>query len=289
MSRRALTLFVFLLAGIASAASQERSGGILQGYPLSADNSQQWKLPDKLNEISGLAVTEDARLLAVTDEVAIVYELDYSGGRLVKAFALGDPVIRGDFEGIAYFDGRVWLVTSDAVIYAFEEGQDGERVAFDRHDTGLGRFCEFEGLVYRRQDEALLLPCKGVKRGSGLGGLAIFAWSTASNEVLEEKRMALPDRDIAAAIRSGRFSPSGIAIAEQSGNLLIVAARERSIIELDAAGNFLSAKVLPPASHRQAEGIGILPTGELLIADEGGAHKARLAMYRPARCDACNR
>ncbi|MEX2122871.1 MAG: SdiA-regulated domain-containing protein [Woeseia sp.] len=260
----------------------QAADGILERFALSAETSQQWKLPDKLNEISGLASTADARLLAVTDESAIVYELDYAEGRLIKAFALGEPTVSGDFEGIAYFDGQVWLVTSEGVIYESAEGEDGERVAFDRYPTGLGKFCEIEGLAYRQSDNVLLALCKKIKKKSNLASLTIFAWSTTSYKVIDEKTIALPDREIAAALRNDRLNPSGIAIDPVSGNLLVVASRPQAVIELDPGGGFMSARVLPLATrHRQAEGIEILATGDLLIADEGGAHKARLALYRP--------
>jgi len=270
-----------LLANDASA--QGGAGqGILDRYEFSAETSKQWRLPDKLNEISGLALTGDARLLAVTDESAIVYELDYSAGRLVKAFALGDPTVRGDFEGIAWSEGGVWLVTSDGVIYEATEGEDGERVAYDEYRTGLGQLCEIEGLTYRQSDGMLLLLCKTIRSKSSLESLAIFAWSTSSRQPVREQTIALPDRDIAAALRVRRLNPSGITIEEQSGNLLIVAARQRAVIELDAGGSLLSARVLPLAGrHRQAEGIEILPSGGILIADEGGGHRARLAIYSP--------
>jgi uncharacterized protein YjiK len=128
----------------------------------------------------------------------------------------------------------------------------------------------------------LLLLCKTIERKSGLRSLAIFAWSTSSRRVIREHSIALPDRDIAAALRMTRLNPSGIAIEEGSGNLLIVAARQRAVIELDAGGRLLSARVLPlTARHRQAEGIAILPSGDILIADEGGGHRARLAIYSP--------
>ena len=255
--------------------------GILDRYPFSAETSDQWKLPDKLHEISGLALTEDARLLAITDESAIVYELDYTLGRLVKAFALGEPTERGDFEGIAWAEGRVWLVTSGGKIYESAEGEDGERVAFEPFTTGLGKSCEIEGLAYRSVDRRLLLVCKKLRKKSGLESLAIFAWSTERRALEEEKAIAMPDREIAAALRLTRLNPSGIAIHEQSGNLLIVAARQRAVVELDAGGRFIAARVLPHAArHPQAEGIAILPSGEVLIADEGGGHKARLALYR---------
>jgi uncharacterized protein YjiK len=284
----ALLLSAALFAGPAWAedspqAGRQPAGGILQRYALSAETSQQWKLPDKLNEISGLALTEDARLLAITDERAIVYELDYAEGRLVKAFALGEPTVAGDFEGIAWFDGRVWLVTSEGVIYESGEGDDGDRVIYDEYPTGLDRFCEIEGLAYRRNDGVLLVLCKTIRKKSNLESLTIFAWSTDSYELVDEKTISLPDRQIAASLRNDRLNPSGIAIDRVTGNLLIVAARQHAVIELGPDGGFIAARVLPLASrHRQPEGIEILPTGDMLIADEGGSHKARLAIYRPA-------
>jgi uncharacterized protein YjiK len=270
-----------LLAALAFAQGAAAEG-ILGRYEFSAETAQRWRLPDKLNEVSGLALTEDQRLLAVADELAIVYELDYSAGRLIKAFALGDPTLRGDFEGIAWSGERVWLVTSDGVLYEAREGEDGERVAYREYETDLGKRCEIEGLTYRKSDGMLLLLCKKIRKKSGLESLAIFAWSPSGRDTVSEKTIALPDRDIAVALRMNRLNPSGIAIDEPSGNLLIVAARQRAVIELDGGGSLRSTGLLPPVAHRQAEGIAILPSGDILIADEGGGHRARLAVYSPA-------
>jgi uncharacterized protein YjiK len=279
-------------AALLAAVALARDGaaqGILDRYQFSAATSSQWRLPDKLNEISGLALTGDGRLLAVTDESAIVYELDPFEGRLVKAFALGEPTVRGDFEGIAWSAERVWLVTSDGAIYESAEGRDGERMAFQKYPTGLGERCEIEGLAYRGVDAMLLILCKKIKKKAGLEGLAIFAWSTSSRSTAPEQTLALPDRDIAAALRTNRFNPSGIAIAEPDGHLLIVAARQHAVIELDATGKLVATRVLPLGVHRQAEGIEILPSGDILIADEGGGHKARLAIYSPTRSSTTGR
>jgi uncharacterized protein YjiK len=286
-SKRAARLIALVWATAVHApgsiAQPAAPGSLLERFPLTAESSEQWRLPDKLNEISGLALTGDARLLAITDESAIVYELDYAERRLVKAFALGEPTERGDFEGIAWIEGRVWLVTSNGRIYGSAEGEDGERVSFEAFETSIGKSCEVEGLAYRESDSTLLVLCKKIAKKSGLESLAIFAWSTTTYELVAEKTIAMPDREIAAALRLARLNPSGIAIDERSGNLLIVAARQHALVELDADGRFLSARVLPlTARHPQAEGIEILPSGDLLIADEGGGHRARLALYRPA-------
>lgn len=276
-SRTSLLLPAALLLSSLAAAQSVLERSDLEAPP------QQWRLPDKLNEISGLALTDDRRLLAITDETAIVYELDYGEGRLVKAFALGEPTEKGDFEGIAWFEGRVWLTTSRGRIYEAGEGADGERVPFRDYETGLGDACEIEGLAFRQPDRMLLLLCKKIKKKSGLGSLMIFAWSTETRELVPAKNIALPDRDIARALRMNRLNPSGIAIGEQSGNLVIVAARQHAVIELGPDGSFIAAKTLNAERHRQSEGIEILPSGDLLVADEGGEHRARLAVYAAAR------
>ncbi len=102
----------------------------------------QWKLPKALNEVSGLALTEDQRLFAIEDESAFVYELDYNEGRLIKRFAVSNPVLTGDFEGIAATPNALHIITSDGTLISFEEGDDDDIVKFTRQDTGVGVFCE---------------------------------------------------------------------------------------------------------------------------------------------------
>src|SRR5262245_54963359 len=58
----------------------------------------QIQLPQRLREISGLAVTPDGRLFAHGDERAALYEIDPERGRILKSFSLN---VRGDFEGLA--------------------------------------------------------------------------------------------------------------------------------------------------------------------------------------------
>lgn len=261
---------------------QPAAGGALDRFPLTFDTSQQWKLPNRLNEISGLALSDDGRLFAVDDEKAIVYELDYSEGRIVKSFALGDPTERADFEGIAWVDGNVYLTTSEGAIYVAPEGDDGERVRFERYRTGLGDECEIEGLAQDHKAGLLLLACKDVrKKKSSIDRLAVFAWSIAERRTIDEATLLLPEREILVSLRRNHVHPSGIAIDPESGNLVIVAARQYALIEVTRDGRLVRARSLELVNrHRQSEGIELTADGKLLIADEGGGHRARLAVYR---------
>ena len=96
----------------------------LESYSLKAEDSKNWKLPRRLAEISGLAMTLDNRLLVHTDEKGVIYEIDYRNGIIVKAFQLTDIAapVAGDFEGIATVDNQVYLVTSSGRLYECSEG-----------------------------------------------------------------------------------------------------------------------------------------------------------------------
>lgn len=274
--RFALTLFLLPLACSAD------NDSLLESHALDADHMLQWRLPERLQEISGLALTMDERLFAVADEKAVVFEIDVNNQRLIKAFALGDPVERGDFEGIAIVDEEIILVTSRGDIYRAREGEDGEQVEFTVTETGLGERCEIEGLAADVANKRLLIACKQPR--NGMQRLPIFAWSLVSDEFLEDEAIDLPLAAIANKIKDRRLNPSGIAVDPVTGNLLLVAARQRALVELMPDGRLLHALVLPMARrHKQPEGIEVMRDGRLLIADEGGNNKARLAVYQPAR------
>ena len=235
---------------------------------------QQWTLPERLNEISGLALTADERLLVVTDELAVVYEIDYEDGHLVKAFAFGDPPVRGDFEGIAVRDGIVWLMTSDGELLAAAEGDNGESVSYESFDTRLDNTCEFEGLAVGGAEQSLVLICKEARRNADL---QIHVWNPDNGD---KDRIDLQEKKMAAAAGDNDVNPSGIAVDPESGQYVVVAAKQYVVMRLEDDGSFAGVIMhLDKQRHRQAEGIAITQDGRVLIADEAGNGRARLAVY----------
>lgn len=239
---------------------------------------RQWKLPKRLREISGLALTPDERLFAITDEKAIVYELDYSEGKVIKSFALGDPLVRGDFEGIAVLEDTVWLMTSDGLLFATADGPDGAKMQYQKYDTGLGDYCEFEGLTQDREAGTLILACKETDKKKD--DLMIFEWSASRNGIERVRSVTIPEKSIEEMIDKKRISPSGIAIDPETGEWVLVAARQDALVRLTADGGLSSAIILEKKKrHKQAEGIEITADGRMLLADEGRKGRARLAVY----------
>jgi uncharacterized protein YjiK len=260
--------------------SAEDQPTVLDGLALDDGPQLAWRLKPRLREISGLAMSPDQRLFAVDDERARIYEIDYAEGRINKVFDIGRPALRGDFEGLAIVGTTFYLMTSNGRIIVAEEGADGEHVASESFDTGLAKQCEFEGLAVDPQSAGLLLLCKNVLGKADIDSLSIFAWDIQQRRVDESQRIVLPMDAIRARLGIDRLRPSGLAVHPRQPVMVIVAARERALVELDFTGELRNAIILPNRkAHPQAEGIEFGVDQQLIIADEGGKGRARLSLY----------
>ena len=158
----------------------------LESYDLKAETATRWKLPGRLEEISGLAMTLDNRLMAHNDEKAVIREIDYRNGVIVKAFQLADmkAPVNGDFEGIATVNDQVYLVTSSGRIYEGSRGAEGESVLYNSYATGVGRDYEIEGLAYDATQRVLLLMCKDARRADLKEQLVLYRWSLDKKQLI---------------------------------------------------------------------------------------------------------
>jgi uncharacterized protein YjiK len=261
-----------------------QTSGALAGFALGAGDGARVELPGRLAEISGLAVTADGRVLAHNDERGEVFEIDATTGRVVRSFQLGENRVAGDFEGIAVTGRRLFLMASDGTLVEFQEAADGGRAPFREIATGLRERCEFEGLEYDARTDALLLACKNPRGAELRDRLVVFAWSLRTNALEPAPRFAVPLDFLTAAGERAELHPSGIAVHPRTGSFLIVAAQENLLVEVAAGGRILGVRSLPRGRHPQAEGVAVLPNGDLLVSDErrGGG---LLTVYRAGQGD----
>lgn len=253
----------------------------LESYDLKVETATHWKLPGRLYEISGLAMTLDNRLMAHNDEKAVIYEIDYQNGVIVKAFQLADikNPENDDFEGIAIVNDQVYLVTSSGRIYESSRGAEGESVLYNIYATGVGRDYEIEGLAYDATQQVLLLMCKDARRADLKEQLVIYHWSIDEKQLVEDAHIVIPVTEFTRHIEGKEFQPSGIERHPVSGNYFVIAARQGAIAEVTPWGQVVAARQFPAQWHRQPEGITFTADGTLIIADEGSGKKARLTLY----------
>ena len=259
-----------------------QSSPIIGASLFSAEPELEWRLPKRLREISGLALTPDGRVMGHDDELAHIYQLDIDRGQVVKRFALGETVQRGDFDGIAIDgDGAFYLSTSTGWLYRFREGDHRAHVGFECFDTGLRHVGEVEGLAYHAAGDVVVFVCKTVYAPALKGSLVLFAWSPKTPYEPARPWLTVPAAPFAEAVGKASFHPSSLEIDPRTGRLVILAARQNAMVELDADGTLLAARRFGKGMH-QAEGAAILPDGALLIAREGGDARALMRRYARA-------
>ena len=254
----------------------------LSRFDFAADHAGRWRLPDRLREVSGLAMTPDGRLLAHDDERGIVFEIDYENERMVKAFALGNPTVRADFEGIAVVQDTVYLVSSNGWLYQAREGEAEERVSYTVYRLGLDGRCEAEGLAVDLEKRSLLIVCKTVDGDDLKGSLAIFSWSIDRREFVSDSPVLIDRSTITSQIPGKSFNPSGIELHPELGTYFVIAARQEAVAEVNLNGDVLAVARLQGDRHRQVEGIAFTPQGDLILGDEGGNRGGRLTLYQPS-------
>jgi len=246
----------------------------LAGKPLA-----RWILPAALREVSGLALTQDGRLLSQGDEMGEIWELDYRRGILAKHFFLGEKSVKGDFEGITVAGNTLFMLTSGGKLYQFREGANEARVAYNMVETGLKSECEFEGLAFDPTINSLLLACKHIHEKNVHDAIIIFRWSLAGDSTSRLSKLTVAVGDALRANNWKSLHPSDITIDPLTGNYVLVASLERALLEISPAGELLSARPLPGA-HQQAEGVAITKDSILIVSDEAKEGPAVVTLYK---------
>ncbi|HEX5076712.1 MAG TPA: hypothetical protein VFW03_26115 [Gemmatimonadaceae bacterium] len=238
----------------------------------------RWVMPRNLDELSGIALTRDGRLLAHGDEKAQVSEIDYRRGVVTKQFVVGHPTIKADLEAITVANGFVYLLASNGTLYEFREGANGERVDYTTHDTRLGKECEFEGLAFDSTLNSLLLACKHVGTKKLKDDLVIYRWKLeGSGDRLS--RLTVPLKDIVGPIGEKEFHPSDITIDPFTGDYVLISGIEKAMVEITPDGRVVFARKLP-GEHEQPESVAITKDSILIVGDEAKRVPAVLTLYR---------
>ncbi len=230
----------------------------------------EWRLPPALREVSGIAVV-GGRVFSHNDEEAVIYELDVDTGDYAPFLRLKSKAggtVLDDFEGITFLGDDLFLVTSEGLLFRAPgvlSGEVAESEAFEVFATGLADVCEVEGLDTLNTVE-LVIACKNVYAEDVQ---RLYAWHAVDAKL--RLLIELP--------RVDKARPSAV-LALTDGYAMLSA--KHALLQVFAAeGRLVRSAQLKEKRHRQAEGLGWLPDGRIVIADEGGKKGGRISVYAP--------
>jgi hypothetical protein len=288
-----MTTFAELRAGVAALAllagapcaladtTTLRVGSLVYAEDPVAD----WNLPPQLRELSGFATDAKGRLFAHDDENAVVHELDYAQGRIVKSFAFGNPPLRGDFEGLTLIDDRFCLTDSNGTLICGNEGAAGAHVAFERIETGAGKLCEIEGVEYAADADLLYFACKTARVPDLENHIAVIAWSLTERAQVPARSLKFDLEQFADLPGDGRLRPSDVTLTPDGRSLVLSAAKRRALITLARDGSTASAVQLPDSKDlKQIEAVAFGSGDALLVGSEGKKKQGqgRMRVYHVA-------
>ncbi|ADB38880.1 SdiA-regulated domain-containing protein [Spirosoma linguale] len=265
---------VILLAGCGTSpkTNEQPEAGTLAAafklpYRLNAPD-QNYSLPKELKEISGLTYYKDDQLLCVQDEEAVVYVFDTKKGKVVKDFGFGGY---GDFEGIEYVNGQVYVLESNGTLSRFEP----ESTQIGKTKTDLPKKTEVEGLGYDPKTKRLLIA---VKNGEGSSDKAVYSFDLLNRAVFKD--MSLNDDQLkGAGIDPKTYKPSGIAVHPITGEWYMLTSAGKRLLITSRKSKIIYSEPLDPKTFRQPEGICFAPNGDLYIASEGNGKKGYILKF----------
>lgn len=230
-------------------------GAAPEGRPASLEPAAQIPLPGVLAEISGLAPASRSSVFAHNDEQAMVYEIDFGAGAVVRSLSLGRPPALGDFEAIVAHEGSLALITSAGAIYEAKSAPRERALPYRVETAPVNKECEVEGAA--RSQSGYFIACKRSKRR-----LVIYEWLRPAG-----LRKAIDLKLSRAVPNPDDFRATDLALDREAGAFLI----------LDVAGAILEVSLdgKPQAYwrlggvHSQAEGLALMPDGRIVVADEG--------------------
>ena len=252
----------------------------LENYDVQNKNAQRIILPTELNEISGLAISDDNKVFCHDDEKGVIYQVNINNGTIVKRFQLGKFGIDGDFEGLAIANKNFYIVTSNATLYKFKEGSNLAKVKVKKVKLGFGSKLEIEGLCYDKTTNSLLLASKEYPGKQYKGKRTIFAYSLNKNKLIKTPIIQVSLRELRNRFGINHFHPSAIEINPITGTYFVLSAKgNRAIIEISRSGKLLGGIKLKGKLHRQPEGLAFLKNGTMIISDEAAGERATLTKY----------
>ncbi len=260
------------------------------GYDFSAPD-KKFKLPYKLEEISGLTYLDNETIACVQDESGKVFLFNPENEQIEEEIKFSK---NGDFEGVSFYKGQIVVVKSNGDLHQFQLSNVAEsKIKSKVTETPFSIDNDIEGITFNAKGTGLLIACKGKAEidGNDIKGKAIYAYDFKKTPMSFSPIITITKKELEKFVarnpknflksKPATFNPSGIAINPITNNIYIVSAKSPSIIVYGKNGGAIKEYVqLNKKMFKQAEGICFAPNGDLYIASEGDGGRGYILLFK---------
>lgn len=253
------------------------------------------ELPPILHEISGLAIIDSSSIACVQDEDGILFIYNIKKHKITKQHAFG---LKGDYEGITLVDDILYVLRSDGVLFEIKDHQT-KKLKVKTYSTRVPAINN-EGLCYDAINNRLLIGAKGKinKDPTNKDIRLIYAFDLKTKTLNQSPAFNFNITDInltakmqgihfpkkqnkkGKSIEHGfKFNTSEISIHPITHQLFVLSATEHVLFVFNKNGALEYIEQLNPLVFNKSEGLDFFQNGDLIISNEGQAHKPTLLRF----------
>lgn len=246
-------LFLFILIIGCKNAGDEMVLSAETGNNYSFDKPVQvYVMPAELKEISGISFQSDKELLCEEDEHGKIYIYDVQVKQVTVKIDFGPA---GDYEDIARYNDKIYIVRSDGVLFSFAGKETTEL------QTGIPKGEDIEGLCADAANNRLLIASK--HKGK------IYAYEPGTGALKELWK-----------IDEKKFAPSALAIHPLTHEIYVISSVSKQLLVLSVDGKIKETHQLTGKQFKQPEGMAFAANGDLYISNEGRGGDGNILLFR---------
>ncbi len=271
---------LLILFGTQSCESQ-KSKTLATPSQYDLNNPMEFKLPQGLNEISGLAYyPKDSSVFAIIDEDGILFKIFLNGSGTIKKWKFDK---KHDFEDLVLHDSSFYVLISNGDIETLKFDGDSIIANKSKLEDASKKTNEFESLYYD-DSLGLVMMCKDCEDDKKK---TITAWGYSPDSMAYSSDLfSIEAEQLAKKIKEKKlhFKPSAAAINPLTHELYILSSVNKLLVIADSRGMVKEVFPLNPVIYKQPEGMTFTPWGDLLISNEAGeSGNANILIFKPKK------
>lgn len=223
------------------------------------------KLPNKINQISGMAYYEaDSSVFAIDDDHGNVYKISFEKDPKIEQWEFGKDK---DYEDIVLLNKNFYMLNSHGRIVFFPFSFPIEKT--NKAELKTVGNNEFETLYADPANNRLIMMCKDCSDDNKYE-VSSYAFDLATNSFNNKPALVLKEKDIEKKLGKtiSRFKPSAANINPVTGDVYIISSINKLLVVTDKDMAVKEVYALDPEIFKQPEGLCFTTEGDLLISNE---------------------